>query len=70
MEGMKNKSVWKAINHEGPDCIPIDLGSTLVTGIAASTYAKLRQALGLARSPVIFLPAFHPREFLQSKRLL
>ncbi len=44
--------IRKAINHEKPDRIPIDLGSTPVTGIAASTYAKLKQALGLARSPV------------------
>ena len=44
--------IRKAINHEEPDRIPIDLGSTLVTGIAASTYARLREALGLARSPV------------------
>ncbi|MFQ5834472.1 MAG: uroporphyrinogen decarboxylase family protein [bacterium] len=44
--------IRKAINHEEPDCIPVDLGSTPVTGIAASTYAKLRQALGLTRSPV------------------
>jgi len=37
----------KAINHQETDRIPLDLGSTLVTGIQASTYAKLRQALGL-----------------------
>jgi uroporphyrinogen-III decarboxylase len=39
--------VRKAINHQETDRIPLDLGSTLVTGIQASTYAKLRQALGL-----------------------
>jgi len=39
--------VRKAINHQETDRIPLDLGSTLVTGIQASTYAKLRQSLGL-----------------------
>ena len=39
--------VRKAINHQETERIPLDLGSTLVTGIQASTYAKLRQALGL-----------------------
>jgi len=50
--------IRRAINHEKPDRIPIDLGSTPVTGIAASTYAKLRQALGLARSPVKVIEPF------------
>lgn len=39
--------IRKAINHQETDRIPLDLGSTLVTGIQASTYAKLRQSLGL-----------------------
>jgi len=39
--------VKKALNHQESDRIPLDLGSTLVTGIQASTYAKLRRALGL-----------------------
>jgi uroporphyrinogen-III decarboxylase len=44
--------VRKAINHQETDRIPLDLGSTLVTGIQASTYAKLRQSLGLKDKPV------------------
>lgn len=39
--------VRKSINHQVPDKVPLDLGSTPVTGIAASAYAKLRGALGL-----------------------
>ncbi len=39
--------VRKALHHQETDRIPIDLGSTLVTGIQASTYARLRQALNL-----------------------
>ncbi|MHB9024193.1 MAG: uroporphyrinogen decarboxylase family protein [Armatimonadota bacterium] len=39
--------VRAAINHRTPDRAPIDLGATPVSGIAASTLAKLRSALGL-----------------------
>lgn len=35
------------LNHEEPDCIPFDLGSTQVTGIHVSAYRDLRRALGL-----------------------
>ena len=37
----------KAIHHEQPDRPPLDMGSTLVTGIQASAYAKLKKALGI-----------------------
>lgn len=50
--------IKKAINHEEPDRIPIDIGSTPVTGIAASIYVKLREALGLARKPVKVIEPF------------
>ncbi|NLG72772.1 MAG: hypothetical protein GX495_12130 [Chloroflexi bacterium] len=36
-----------ALNHQEPDRIPLDLGSTQVTGIHVTAYHKLRQALGL-----------------------
>lgn len=39
--------VVKAINHQLPDRVPRDLGTTLVTGIHAGTYAELKQALGI-----------------------
>ena len=42
----------KAINHEQPDRPPLDLGSTLVTGIQASAYAKLKRALGITGGAV------------------
>ncbi len=50
--------IRKAVNHEEPDRIPIDLGSTPVTGIAASTYAQLRKALGLSSKPVKIVEPF------------
>ncbi len=39
--------IIKAINHQQPDRVPLDLGSTSQTGISASTLYLLRKALGL-----------------------
>ncbi len=36
-----------ALSHREPDRPPLDLGSTLVTGIHVSAYARLKKALGL-----------------------
>jgi hypothetical protein len=44
--------VRKALRHEETDRPPIDLGSTPVTGISASTYYRVRKALGLGDHPV------------------
>jgi hypothetical protein len=41
--------VLAAINHQEPDRVPLDLGGGPVTGIAASSVYKLKQALGLAK---------------------
>jgi uroporphyrinogen decarboxylase len=38
--------IQAAINHEIPDRVPLDLGSTIVTGIAATKYAELINHLG------------------------
>lgn len=40
----------KALNHEKPDRIPLDLDGSLTTGMAASSVYKLRVALGLSNS--------------------
>ena len=42
--------VKAALNHQGPDRVPVDFGGTFETGIAASTVYYLRQALGLNSS--------------------
>ena len=42
----------KAIHHQQPDRPPLDLGSTLVTGIQAGAYARLRKALGVTTGVV------------------
>lgn len=50
--------VRAAINHLQPDRVPLDLGSTTVTGIVASAYARLRRALGLPSRPVQLMEPF------------
>ena len=39
--------VLAAINHQQPDRLPIDFGSTTVTGITAVAYSHLRRHLGI-----------------------
>ena len=39
--------VQAALAHRQPDRPPVDLGSTLVTGIQVSAYARLKKALGV-----------------------
>jgi hypothetical protein len=39
--------VTLALNHQEPDRVPLDLGSSQVTGMHVSSVYKLRQALGL-----------------------
>lgn len=41
-----------ALAHEEPDRPPIDLGALPVSGIAATTYVRLRKALGLNDDPI------------------
>jgi uroporphyrinogen decarboxylase-like protein len=44
--------VRAALRHQPSDRVPLDIGATPVTGVAASTVAKLRQKLGLDDTPV------------------
>ncbi|HJL54034.1 MAG TPA: uroporphyrinogen decarboxylase family protein [Arenicellales bacterium] len=37
-----------ALNHQEPDCVPIDFGGHRSSGIAAIAYAKLKKALGIS----------------------
>jgi uroporphyrinogen-III decarboxylase len=46
--------VWRAINHQVPDRVPIDLGGTRASGISAATYDRLKRRLGL-KSPTKIL---------------
>ena len=44
--------VQKALNHEAPDRVPVDFGSTAVTGMHVSCVEALRRNYGLEARPV------------------
>jgi uroporphyrinogen decarboxylase len=44
--------VLTALDHQQPDRVPIDLGGSVVTGIAISTYGELRKHLGLPETDI------------------
>jgi hypothetical protein len=44
--------VQRAINHQEPDRVPVDLGGTRVTSIHSEAYARVRAALGVNSTPV------------------
>ena len=50
--------VLRAIRHEETDRIPLDLGSTYVTGIHAYSYGRLREQMGLSDSPVEIIDTY------------
>jgi hypothetical protein len=50
--GASARRLAATLGHERPDRIPIDLGSTAVTGIHVSAVAQLRDYFGLAKRPV------------------
>ncbi len=43
-----------ALNHQEPDRIPIDIGGTRQSGIAASTYHQLKKRLGISSTTRVF----------------
>ena len=46
--------VLRAIHHQQPDRVPIDLGGTRQSGIAASTYHRLKQRLQIESTTRVF----------------
>ena len=46
--------VQLALNHQQPDRVPIDVGGTRQSGIAASTYHKLKERLGFSTPTRVF----------------
>jgi len=50
--------VLKALNHEETDRVPLDMGGSFVTSIAATSLHALRQRLGLEHRPVKVYDAF------------
>ena len=52
------KQFLKTVNHQQPDRIVIDLGSTAVTGIHVHALSRLRRHYGLQRKPIRVIEPF------------
>lgn len=50
-EMTRRERVLAALSHRQPDRVPVDLGTTVVTGIALKTYDRLKAHLGLDLGP-------------------
>ena len=50
--------VQKAVNHQLPDRVPIDLGGTKASGIAVVAYDKLKRKLGISTPTKVLDPRF------------
>lgn len=50
--------VLAAVNHEEPDRVPLDMGGSFVTSIAATSLHHLRRRLGLRNRPVKVYDAY------------
>ncbi len=50
--------VRRAIHHQTPDRVPLDLGSTSVTGIHAAAYGRLKQRLAIRSGEVRVIDPF------------
>ena len=49
---LQNRTFLKTINHQQPDKVVVDFGSTAVTGIHVLVVEKLREYYGLEKKPV------------------
>jgi uroporphyrinogen decarboxylase len=50
--------VLTALNHQEPDHVPFDMGGTVVTGIQAKAYERLRRYLGLPEKEIKIIDIF------------
>ena len=48
----------KAINHEEPDCVPIDMGGTDITTLMAGPYKRLCEYLGIDPEPIYLVDPY------------
>lgn len=48
----RRDAVVSSLNHQAPDRVPVDFGSTAITGMHCSCVAGLREYFGLERRPV------------------
>ena len=57
--------VLAALNHQQPDRVPFDLGSTAITGIHALALYRLRQARNLPEKPIKIHEIFQQLDFIE-----
>ncbi len=50
--------VFRAVQHRETDRVPLDLGATLVTGIHAYSYSRLKEHLGLSKGLVEIIDTY------------
>ena len=50
--------VLRAVNHQVPDRVPIDLGGMKASGIAVSAYDRVKRKLGIATRTKVLDPRF------------
>jgi len=57
--------IRRAINYQEIDRIPLDMGSTVASGIQASIYAKLRKTLGLKDKRIRVIDPYQMLAFVE-----
>jgi uroporphyrinogen decarboxylase len=58
-----------ALNHKEPDCIPLDLGGTIVSSIAKNAYVNLKKYLGIKVEDVKILDHVQQLPYLDEELL-
>ena len=54
----QRERVLKSLNHIETDCIPVDFGGTVITGMHCNIIKKLRDYYGLEYKPVTVIEPF------------
>ena len=50
-----HERILLTLNHKEPDRVPYDMGGTVVTGIQAKAYSRLRKYLGLPEKEIVII---------------
>ena len=56
--------VTRALNHQEPDCVPIDLGGTICSSIHRDAYIALREHLGMEVEEIKLVDYFQQLPYL------
>ena len=64
-----SKALQQSLDHQDPDQLCVDFGSTAVTGIHALVVQKLRQHFGLEEKPVIVHEPYQMLGLVEDERI-